>query len=196
MPGRVFAVPTVKVIFSSYMHNLYFVYDEATYTIGNAYTICGIYGPVANVKEFSVSEIENYSVSRDAAIGSQWDLTTADIPKVNNIYFDSSFATIKPKSLQYWFRGLSSLGTIYNPDNLTLTDATNLRGAFESCSSLSTFDPSSWDVSSVTDLTNTFYGCSSLTSLDLSRWDVSNVTTLEGLFMGCTNYVSYAYNIF
>lgn len=187
MPGRVMADPTVKVIYSRQWQSLFFVYDEVTYVIGTAYSICGKYGPVAGVKEFSVTEIQNYSVSRDAAIGSQWDLIEDNIQWVKNIYFDSSFATIKPKSLQYWFRELTSLGTIYNPENLTLTDATNLRGAFEGCSSLSTFDPSGWNVSNVTDLTNTFYGCSSLTSLDLSRWDVSNVTTLEGLFMNCTN---------
>ncbi len=71
-------------------------------------------------------------------------------------------------------------------DPLDLTGTTNLQGAFQYCSYLTTVPSmSQWDTSQVTSMANMFQGAIQFNQ-DIGKWDISKVTNMTGMFAEVT----------
>ena len=81
-------------------------------------------------------------------------------------------------------------GTNLDVSNLDTSSATNMRGIFNNCKSLTTLDLSNFDTSKVTNMNIMFGGCIKLTTLDLSGCDTSKVTDMTNVFNNCQNLTS------
>ena len=69
--------------------------------------------------------------------------------------------------------------------NLDTSNATNMAGMFDGCSSIQQIDLSNFDTSKVTHMGWMFYGCSSLKSVDLSGFDTSSIEYTWSMFEEC-----------
>ena len=64
---------------------------------------------------------------------------------------------------------------------------TDLSGAFNGCSNLTSFSSGNTDTSNVTDMSFMFASMSSLTSADVSSFDTSNVINMSSMFIAVTS---------
>lgn len=102
--------------------------------------------------------------------------------KILNI---SSFGPLKLGNNTNYFAFCNNL-TITATDSLNLSGTTDISGAFNACTSLTTVPSmNSWDFSGVLNMTNMLRNCSSFNQA-IGNWNVSSVTTMAGLFVGCT----------
>jgi len=86
-----------------------------------------------------------------------------------------------------YFYGCSNL-TITATDVLDLTGTTTMQYAFRGCSSLTTVPSmNEWDISSITNMSRMFYDASSFNQ-DISTWDTSNVTTMSYMFFNASSF--------
>ena len=67
---------------------------------------------------------------------------------------------------------------------------TNMRGAFQNCKSLVSFDFPYFYTSKAEIMWDMFKGCSGLQDIDLWRFDTSQVTDMESMFEGCSSLTS------
>lgn len=72
--------------------------------------------------------------------------------------------------------------TITGLGNLNTSNVTSMRGMFDYCFKLQTFDIDKLQTASVTDMANMFYNCKSLTSLDVSHFETGSVTDMSAMF--------------
>ena len=92
-----------------------------------------------------------------------------DTKNVTNLTFCFAYSLrlVDARNLAYW----------------DVSNVTNLKNTFASCSSLEELDLSSWDVSNCTNMNSLFHSCKSIKSFDfLKNWDVSNCTDMGDLF--------------
>ena len=90
-----------------------------------------------------------------------WTTTAAQAQRV---VFDSSFATLRPRTLHAWFKGMESLKTIEGIEHLNTTMTKDMSQMFQGCASLEVLDLSTFAVN-VTDATQMFQGCTNLTTI-------------------------------
>lgn len=147
-----------------------FVYDEATYNVGDDYGD----SKITNVLSGDVSSLRN------------WINTVSSSSSLTKVVFAGSFKDARPTSCQNWFRDCINLKTIEGLSNLNTSQVTDMSFMFHYCSGLTTLDLSSLKTGLVTDMAGMFYKCSGLTTLDLSSFDTSKVTTMRSMFNGCT----------
>lgn len=91
-------------------------------------------------------------------------------------------------SCSYLFYNYS--GTELDISRLDTSNATNMYGMFQRCSSLTSLDLSNFDTSNVTTMYSMFEHCSRLTSLDLSNFNTSNVREMYYMFNNCSKLTS------
>lgn len=89
---------------------------------------------------------------------------------------------IKPVNMYHWFKDLTGLTAVENPENLDTSHVTTMYQAFYNCNLLTELDVSSWDVSRVTDMREAFYGCERLIELDMSGWNIADGTNMASAF--------------
>lgn len=106
---------------------------------------------------------------------------------VNEVVFEESFASARPKTCYEWFDGQEYLNTITGIQYLNTSEVTNMTDMFDGCKRLTSIDLSHFDTSNVTQMQSMFCDCAGLTVLDLSSFDVSNVKYTNFMFSNCTN---------
>ena len=80
------------------------------------------------------------------------------------------------------FKEFKNVITITGLGNLNTSNVTSMRGMFDYCFKLQTFDIDKLQTASVTDMANMFYNCKSLTSLDVSHFETGAVTDMSAMF--------------
>ena len=80
------------------------------------------------------------------------------------------------------FKEFKNVITITGLGNLNTSNVTSMRGMFDYCFNLQTFDIDKLQTASVTDMANMFYNCKSLTSLDVSHFETGSVTDMSAMF--------------
>ena len=109
---------------------------------------------------------------------------------IKHVVFEESFKEIKPKSLKSWFSSAKNLSSIDGLEYLNTSEATDMRGMFMDCSSLTSLNISHFDTQNVKNMSSMFGGCSKLTSLDVSHFDTQNVTSMQCIFYDCSSLTS------
>ena len=109
---------------------------------------------------------------------------------VKYVFFDPSFAAVRPSSTYGWFLGMINLMSITDLSYLNTSEVTNMVWMFSGCFSLKNLDLSSFNTSKVTSMQGMFQDCDSLTSLDLSSFNTSQVTNMEYMFSSCWSLTS------
>ena len=97
---------------------------------------------------------------------------------------------ISPNKTAYWFVNCSNLTTVYNANNLNMSNVIDTESMFSNCKNLKAIDTSVWNTSRVTNMRYMFANCSSLTRIDVSNFDTSNVTNMQSMFSGCSGLTS------
>ncbi|MCD8107926.1 MAG: BspA family leucine-rich repeat surface protein [Oscillospiraceae bacterium] len=110
------------------------------------------------------------------------------------LYVAGDGGVIAGKDMSNMFSGYTSLTSI-SFKGFDTSNATNMSGLFENCSSLTSLSldsPSSkgFVTSKVTDMSSMFYNCSSLTSLSLSSMNTSKVVNMSNMFNNCSSLTS------
>ena len=104
------------------------------------------------------------------------------------VYWYSEVAKPKLNSdSSLMFAALTELVSQDITDECSMSNVTNLSGAFAVCTSLNELNTSTWDTSNVIDLSSTFFNCISLTTIDVSNWNTSSLKYLIATFSNCTN---------
>ena len=70
----------------------------------------------------------------------------------------------------------------------------NLKGMFQNCKKLESFDLPDFSTSTVEIMWAMFKGCSGLKEINLNKFDTSQVTDMESMFEGCSNLTSLSLN--
>ncbi len=144
-----------------------------------------VYAPVLSYDGRTVSEIYtgfDTSVYTEAS-EVPWHAIREDVKTVS---FDSSFRTVQPASMAYWFYEFADAETI-SLANLDTSECTSMYCTFEYCQSVKTLDLSSLNTGKVTTMEGMFRDCESLVSVNVSGLDVSSVTTMNTMFRDCAS---------
>ena len=104
---------------------------------------------------------------------------------VDRVVFDESFATARPVSTFFWFKGCTILTEFVGMQYLNTSEVTDMEGMFMDCTSISNLDLSHFNTSKVTSMASMFSSCENLQKLNLSNFDTSNVTSMSMMFNGC-----------
>ena len=116
--------------------------------------------------------------------GPEWYLPE-DYSNINQVVFDPSFASARPKSTYNWFAGMRFLYDITGIEYLNTSEVTDMASMFKGCGSLRSLDLSHFNTGNVTTMEHMFDGCNHLEQLDVSHFNTGNVTTMEYMFSGC-----------
>ena len=162
---------------------LYFFGSETTLESGGTYTPEGTTDPVTITNVWSGTAVTATGTGKPG-----WYNTVKSA--LTNVVFESSFATVTPTSLRYWFQDCTKLAAVTGISNLNTSAVTTMYSMFEKCSQLSALDLSTFNTSAVTDMQYMFYNCQALTTLDLSSFNTGNVTTMYQMFYGCAGLQS------
>ena len=107
-----------------------------------------------------------------------------------SLYFNN-FITDYVQDISYMFFNcikLSDISLQNSSFNNELT--TNMRGAFQNCESLTSFDLSFFYTPKAEIMWDMFKGCNGLEYLNLENFDTSKVTDMESMFEGCSNLIN------
>ena len=125
----------------------------------------------------------SYDVKISGTINGFSFQNTGDVKKITDI---KSWGPLKLGNGGSYFRGASNL-IVTATDVLDLTETTNLYGAFDNCTSLTTIpNINSWDVSNVTTMQWLFRNTPF--NSDISNWDLSSLTDMSGLFLNANQF--------
>ena len=171
-------VPTPYAIFSA---------DEGVLTFG--------YGPLPKTGEnyngnvvskvWSGEQVTNYG-GRPGWVAS---LGNYDVKKA---VFESSFTSVRPKTLEEFFFYCMGMTSIEGLENLRTSEVTTMHNMFHSCEQLESINLTNFDTRQVANLSGMFDRCSKITELDLSNFYTYNVTDMPGMFANCGNLVQVA----
>lgn len=89
-------------------------------------------------------------------------------------------------TMRGFLEGARALITLTLPDNMTLSNVTDMYCAFRACSSLQSIDTSKWTLYKVTEMQQCFRYCKSFLSLDMSKCTLENVTGMYYCFSDCS----------
>ncbi|MBQ1697869.1 MAG: InlB B-repeat-containing protein, partial [Bacteroidales bacterium] len=94
---------------------------------------------------------------------------------VTSIVLDPSFAVYKPTSCKEWFSEFTSIKTL-DLSKLDISEASNLTGMFQGCTSLNTIfvDAIKWAVKTGATTTNMFTGCTSIIGGEGTHYDADH----------------------
>ncbi len=90
--------------------------------------------------------------------------------------------SVKPLSLNSWFRECRNVTNGLNIDNLDTSDAVSMAYMFYDCNKPTEYDLRHFNTSKVEDMSYMFAKCWSLKTVYLSSFDTSNVTDMTSMF--------------
>ena len=93
-------------------------------------------------------------------------------------------STVRPKSMNVWFRGCPNLETV-DVEGLDLSQCDGLWGAFMGCQKLKSIDVSGWNLSNVETISQVFNNCKALETIDVAEWNTGNIRSFSRAFEGC-----------
>jgi len=114
-------------------------------------------------------------------VGVFFDCANLDLSTVSDI---PNLSTMT--SLEFFFRGATSLTTIANIENWNVSTITNMQGMFIDVGSFNQ-NIGSWNVSNVTNMGVMFVNAISFNQ-NIGIWDVSSVTNMEEMFGNATAF--------
>lgn len=166
---------TPYVFFCTGNKTLYFLSSVNTYATGDTYdgqTITAIY------KDDDVINI---------ARTPKWSTYKSQLKKA---VFDSSFRTVLPTNIAWWFSGCSNLEEIQGLEYLNTSEVTNMVYLFQDCYKLTDIDVSHFDTAKTTQMSGMFKNCRGISTVDVTHFNTSKVYTMMSMFEGCSKLTS------
>ena len=156
-------------------------YDETTQTL------TFLYGAPSATEDANILVVKFYNPSDnpkwfDGKYSSFDGCWNSEIKKATSVVIDDSFKNYPLASCSGMFKEFKNVITITGLGNLNTSNVTSMRGMFDYCFNLQTFDIDKLQTASVTDMANMFYNCKSLTSLDVSHFETGSVTDMSAMF--------------
>jgi surface protein len=111
---------------------------------------------------------------------------------INHVVFNSSFNSVRPTQMSYWFYGMFRLQDITGFQYLHTDDVTNMKYLFSGCSSLTSLDLTGFNTRNVENMEKMFQGCLNLEAIFIDDdWTTDAVKYSVDMFTGCTSLVGY-----
>ncbi len=164
------AEPVARAEYDKTTQTLTFLYGAPSATEDANILVVKFYNPSDNPKWF------------DGKYGSFDGCWGTEIKKATSVVIDDSFKNYPLASCSGMFKEFKNVITITGLGNLNTSNVTSMRGMFDDCFKLQTFDIDKLQTASVTDMANMFYNCKSLTSLDVSHFETGAVTDMSAMF--------------
>lgn len=164
------AEPVARAEYDKTTQTLTFLYGAPSATEDANILVVKFYNPSDNPKWF------------DGKYGSFDGCWGTEIKKATSVVIDDSFKNYPLTSCSGMFKEFKNVITITGLGNLNTSNVTSMRGMFDDCFKLQTFDIDKLQTASVTDMANMFYNCKSLTSLDVSHFETGAVTDMSAMF--------------
>ena len=173
-----FFCPTANAIWCEGNQTLYFDYDYAP-------SLGSIYDGQIVTKLWTGDGVANTELNVP-----RWQSYARDVKKV---VFQTTFSTVRPKSLYYWFWNMSELETIEGIENLNTSEVTNMASMFSGCAKLTTLDVNGFDVGKLPFTISMFRECTNLTTIYCDKtWNNPNA---NNMFQDCVSLKgAVAYN--
>ena len=181
---------------------LYFTYRRELLTAGATFTPAGTTTERTITAVWSGTDVtdspqgdETIVDGNQYSVRAPWNETCGDV--MTKVVIESSFHSVKPKSLCNWFSTATTPFEILSPsgshllsieglDNLDTSEATSFLGMFSGCWNLGSLDVSTFDTSKAIYLHGMFNRCLNLTTITgLDSWNTENVVDFVALFQGC-----------
>ncbi len=173
-----FFCPTANAIWCEGNQTLYFDY-------GYAPSLGSIYDGQIVTKLWTGDDVANTELNVP-----RWRNYAKDVKKV---VFQTTFSTVRPKSLYYWFWNMSELETIEGIENLNTSEVTNMSSMFFGCAKLTSLDVNGFDVGKLPSTISMFRECTNLTTIYCDKtWNNPNA---NNMFLDCVSLKgAVAYN--
>ena len=164
------AEPVARAEYNKTTQTLTFLYGAPSATEDANILVVKLYNPSDNPKWFN---------GKYGSFDGCWD---TEIKKATSVVIDESFKNYPLASCSGMFKEFKNVKTITGLGNLNTSNVTSMRGMFDNCFSLQTFDIDKLQTASVQDMANMFYFCKCLTSLDVSHFETGSVTDMSAMF--------------
>ena len=164
------AEPVARAEYNKTTQTLTFLYGAPSATEDANILVVKLYNPSDNPKWFN---------DKYGSFDGCWD---TEIKKATSVVIDESFKNYPLASCSGMFKEFKNVITITGLENLNTTNVTSMRGMFDYCFKLQTFDIDKLQTASVQDMSNMFYNCKCLTSLDVSHFETGSVTDMSAMF--------------
>ena len=164
------AEPVARAEYDKTTQTLTFLYGAPSATEDANILVVKFYNPSDNSKWFD---------GKYSSFDGCWN---SEIKKATSVVIDDSFKNYPLASCSGMFKEFKNVITITGLGNLNTSNVTSMRGMFDNCFKLQTFDIDKLQTASVTDMANMFYNCKSLTSLDVSHFETGSVTDMSAMF--------------
>ena len=164
------AEPVARAEYDKTTQTLTFLYGAPSATEDANILVVKFYNPSDNSKWFD---------GKYSSFDGCWN---SEIKKATSVVIDDSFKNYPLASCSGMFKEFKNVITITGLGNLNTSNVTSMRGMFDDCFKLQTFDIDKLQTASVTDMANMFYNCKSLTSLDVSHFETGSVTDMSAMF--------------
>ena len=164
------AEPVAHAEYDKTTQALTFLYGAPSATEDANILVVKFYNPSDNPKWFD---------GKYSSFDGCWN---SEIKKATSVVIDDSFKNYPLASCSGMFKEFKNVITITGLGNLNTSNVTSMRGMFDYCFKLQTFDIDKLQTASVTDMANMFYNCKSLTSLDVSHFETGSVTDMSAMF--------------
>ena len=164
------AEPVARAEYNKTTQTLTFLYGAPSATEDANILVVKFYNPSDNPKWFN---------DKYGSFDGCWD---TEIKKATSVVIDESFKNYPLASCSSMFKEFKNVITITGLGNLNTTNVTSMRGMFDYCFKLQTFDIDKLQTASVQDMSNMFYNCKCLTSLDVSHFETGSVTDMSAMF--------------
>lgn len=164
------AEPVARAEYDKTTQTLTFLYGAPSATEDANILVVKFYNPSDNPKWFD---------GKYSSFDGCWN---SEIKKATSVVIDDSFKNYPLASCSGMFKEFKNVITITGLGNLNTSNVTSMRGMFDDCFKLQTFDIDKLQTASVTDMANMFYNCKSLTSLDVSHFETGSVTDMSAMF--------------
>lgn len=164
------AEPVARAEYDKTTQTLTFLYGAPSATEDANILVVKFYNPSDNPKWFD---------GKYSSFDGCWN---SEIKKATSVVIDDSFKNYPLASCSGMFKEFKNVITITGLGNLNTSNVTSMRGMFDYCFKLQTFDIDKLQTASVTDMANMFYNCKSLTSLDVSHFETGAVTDMSAMF--------------
>ena len=172
------AEPVARAEYDKTTQTLTFLYGAPSATEDANILVVKFYNPSDNPKWFN---------GKYGSFEGCWD---TEIKKATSVVIDESFKNYPLASCSGMFKEFKNVITITGLGNLNTSNVTSMRGMFDYCFNLQTFDIDKLQTASVQDMANMFYLCKCLTSLDVSHFETGSVTDMSAMFKAIGDQVT------
>lgn len=164
------AEPVARAEYNKTTQTLTFLYGAPSASEDANILVVKFYNPSDNPKWFN---------GKYGSFDGCWD---TEIKKATSVVIDESFKNYPLASCSGMFKEFKNVITITGLGNLNTSNVTSMRGMFDYCIKLQTFDIDKLQTASVQDMANMFYFCKCLTSLDVSHFETGSATDMSAMF--------------